>query len=68
MSGMEVMTFEEEEVIVSPSCLVPRAYGEAAPGIAGQKRSAPAVCLADEEVSAFITRHVLERDAEFFDG
>jgi hypothetical protein len=67
MSEKEAMPFEQK-VMVSSSCRAPGSSMEAAVGTAGQDRPAPAGCALDEEVSDFNMRHVVEQDAQFFDG
>ena len=58
----------EQRLMVSPSCQEPRSSPEAVVGAAGQDCPAPGECAMNEEISDFITRHVLEQDAQFFDG
>lgn len=67
MSGTEVMPFEEQ-VTVSPCCLAPGSAAEARVSMAGQAPPAPVESALDEEISDFVTRHVLEQDAQLFDG
>ena len=69
MSVREVMLFQEQAA-VSSSCLAPHPPTETAMDTAGQDHPRLAGCAGtmDEETSDFITRHVLEQGAQFFDG
>jgi hypothetical protein len=55
---------------LSPSYLAPRLSLEAADmsGLSGQDHAVSARRAEVEEFTDFITRHVLEQDAQFFDG
>lgn len=57
-----------EQQLISPSCQEPRSSPEAVVGAPGQDCPAAGECVMNEEISDFITRHVLEQDAQFFDG
>ena len=59
----------QAEATARPPRLPPRSSAEASVGIAEPDHPEPgSASNLDEEISDFITRHVIEKDAQFFDG
>jgi hypothetical protein len=69
MGRKEIMPLQEQAT-VSSACLAPPPSTRTGVGLAGHYHPAPVgrARTLEDEISYFILRHVLEQDAQFFDG